>query len=758
MRCGSLLAGVAALCLTACFSKVDYVERGNQYLRERKFEDAALNFRNALKADQQNGQAFHGLGETYLQQKRYREAYPALKRAAELLPDEPVQVKLANLCLASYLSTEERPAALFEQVRTIAARLIERNRQSYDGLRLTAHLHLIEKRPKQALEFFAKANEVRPFDTDLVLAWVQALAENGQPQEAEKQALLLVEKRRTFGFAYNFLHLLYQREGRIADAESILERKIRAFPKDEEVLIQLCRHYHDQGKKGEVTGCVNRLFSDAGYNYPHLHAGGFYRSLGNIEEAERFYRDGLNAARRNAPARPRYQKALARLWAATGKFTESAAALEEILQQYPQDAEARLLLASVLQDGGKMTEALPHLEKLAKEFPADSEVHFRLGRVQAATGKAAEARKSYQEAIRHKRGYAEPRLALGELEARQGDYRRAKRSAEEVVALTPNDVRARLLRTATWIGLREFGQAQTELGKILQEQPDNREAQFQRAMLSLAQEKHSEAEGLIRRIYEAGDRSPRVLTAWAETYAGRSQYDAALKLLREKATGPANPELERSIAAITARSGRYPDAIRLYEELLAKEPGAADLHLRLGEAYQLGGQSEKAAAAFQKAVQLQPGDAVPSNALALTQIALGKRAEAQELYRQVLAKEPDNAIALNNLAFLLADEGKDLDKALEMAARACRLAPAVTGFKDTVGWIYLKQQKTESAIQVFKSLVRTAPESATYRYHLGSALLAKGEKQAAKEALEEALKRGPVAGDDAKVRELLKQL
>jgi tetratricopeptide (TPR) repeat protein len=231
-----------------------------------------------------------------------------------------------------------------------------------------------------------------------------------------------------------------------------------------------------------------------------------------------------------------------------------------------------------------------------------------------------------------------------------------------------------------------------------------------------------------------------------------------LKLLREKATGPANPELERSIAAITARSGRYPDAIRLYEELLAKEPGAADLHLRLGEAYQLGGQSEKAAAAFQKAVQLQPGDAVPSNALALTQIALGKRAEAQELYRQVLAKEPDNAIALNNLAFLLADEGKDLDKALEMAARACRLAPAVTGFKDTVGWIYLKQQKTESAIQVFKSLVRTAPESATYRYHLGSALLAKGEKQAAKEALQEALKRGPVAGDDAKVRELLKQL
>ena len=104
---------------------------------------------------------------------------------------------------------------------------------------------------------------------------------------------------------------------------------------------------------------------------------------------------------------------------------------------------------------------------------------------------------------------------------------------------------------------------------------------------------------------------------------------------------------------------------------------------------------------------------------------------------------PENAPALNNVAFFLADTGGDLDEALRLAKNALAKIPGQPSFSDTIGYIYLKKGLLDSAIQSFSLLAQRYPNSAGFRYHLGLALFQKGEKAVARKELETALANHP---------------
>jgi Flp pilus assembly protein TadD len=133
----------------------------------------------------------------------------------------------------------------------------------------------------------------------------------------------------------------------------------------------------------------------------------------------------------------------------------------------------------------------------------------------------------------------------------------------------------------------------------------------------------------------------------------------------------------------------------------------------------------------------------------------GRQPESKPLYEHVLRLQPDNAIALNNLAYQMAESGNDLDQALTMAQRAKQQRPTDNNVADTLGWIYIKKNLSDSAIGIFRDLVQKEPERATYRYHLAMALYQKGDKAQARKELEVALKSNPAKDEAAKIRDLL---
>jgi tetratricopeptide (TPR) repeat protein len=133
----------------------------------------------------------------------------------------------------------------------------------------------------------------------------------------------------------------------------------------------------------------------------------------------------------------------------------------------------------------------------------------------------------------------------------------------------------------------------------------------------------------------------------------------------------------------------------------------------------------------------------------------GRREQAKPIYEQILKIEPDHPVALNNLAFIKAEEGVDLDEALTMAQRARQKLPNSAFIKDTLGWIYIKKNLSDDAVRLFKDLVQEDPSSAQFHYHYGMALLQKGDKPTAKKELEAAIKSNPSKDDAGKIRQLL---
>ena len=168
---------------------------------------------------------------------------------------------------------------------------------------------------------------------------------------------------------------------------------------------------------------------------------------------------------------------------------------------------------------------------------------------------------------------------------------------------------------------------------------------------------------------------------------------------------------------------------------------------------------------IKKAQSLAPNDAGAALQLAMTLEAQGKAGEAKTYYETVLKIQPDNIVALNNLAFMMAEDGKDLDQALTMAQKArqsyTKNDRLVLELDDTLGWIYYRKNLSDNSIRIYQDLLKKQPERPEFRYRMAMAQYQKGDKGGARTNAQDALKllgKKPDKKLEEKVRSLLAKL
>jgi len=116
---------------------------------------------------------------------------------------------------------------------------------------------------------------------------------------------------------------------------------------------------------------------------------------------------------------------------------------------------------------------------------------------------------------------------------------------------------------------------------------------------------------------------------------------------------------------------------------------------------------------------------------------------AASYYSKALAISPNDVVAKNNLAWVYAEHGGNIDVALKLAQDAKEMAPDDPDVSDTLGWIMVKKQNYATAAQLLSDCVRRRPEKASFRYHLGMAYYYLGHKSDAEQALQAALRLDP---------------
>ena len=755
------------LTLAACNRDPEVTKRrllqlGNKYYDNGKYKEASILYRKALQEDQLFGDAYYGLGVAELGLGRLSSAAGALRRALELQPtNTDAFEKLAELYLAALAQPATSKKALSDLIQ-LTERTEARNPGSFEVLRIKGHIARVQGNLKDAIGLFRRALGMRPSDSRLTLALAESLFVSGQVHEAEQLAKSFVERDKTFGRMYDLLYVLYVGQNRISDAEAVLKAKSENNPENPFHLIDLAAHYHRMNRRAEMTGVLDRLTGNL-KDFPEAHeiAGDFYLRIGEGPLAIEHYVTGRNASSDRDTTRQLTYKIILALISAR-RWDEASEMVEQVLNENAGDPQA-LSLRSTLRmrtgDKEQIEAAIQDLDGVVHRAPNNAVLRFRLGEAYLANADVHNARIQFREALRLEPVYLLPKYTLMQIHLNSNELTQTTVIAKGILDSYPNDPTAMLARATAWIGLREHERARADLERLLQRGQYQREAVFQLARLDILEKQYRRAEE--RLLHLAGGSSPdrRALQALVELYTSAGTPEKARELVEAAVRqAPEGLDLRLTLVRLAARHGDSDRALEELDYILSKDANSAVAHTLLGDILLQRGDTAAAREHFLKAIELDPP--VPDAFLRIGTLLAreGKLTEARPYFERTLELAPDNAVASNNLAFILAETDTDLDQALTHAQRARARAPDNAEFADTLGWVYVRRGLNDNAIDVLSEIVAENPSRAGFRYHLALALFQNGEKHQARKELETALGNKPSPEEEGKIRQLLSRL
>jgi len=777
----SLVVVLAALTLVSCsrdpnVAKKRYLENGNKYFARGKFKEASIMYRNALQKDQRYGSAYYHLALTDLKLGRIPNALGELRRAIELIPKDQPEHLESEVRLAEIYIAFTRENQYLMEVEGIVKELLQRDPNSFDGHRLSGDLDFVRaqsslqaRQPEQseklleaAIAEYRKAISIKTPGPALKVQLARALAGDRQYPEAAQIYLQLINADKTFVQAYNELYRVYLQQNKTAEAVETLERGAADNPKQISFLLSLASHYSSLRRHDQMVATLNRIKAHAkDFDRAYLVVGDFYFRNGDFAEALNQYKEGMAA---DPKQKTTYQKRMIEILMRQNKRSDAADINAAILKDNPKDSDARGLQASLLLDRGDVQKAISELQAVVNAAPDNFVARYNLGRAHVARGEWEQARQQFTEAIRLRPDYLPARLALAQLQVMQSDFEAALKSVTGILQIDKNNGPARMIEASALMGEKKYADAEQLLEAVRQANPNAPEIDFSLGMLAMKEGKLKDAEGVFRKAFAANPKDARALVGLVEALAAQGHYDQGIQVLQsELAKDPARNDLRVALGNLAVRAGNLDLAVGQFQAALnaldKNSKARGDVEFRLGIALRNKGDLNGAIQALSKAKDALPGNKLVIVELALTLGAAGRKQEARDAYEQAIKQNPQDGMALNNLAFLIADSGLgDLDQALTYAQRAKQIYPNLSDISDTLGWIYLKKNMSDNAMDVFQALVNQKPDNSTFRFHLGMAYAQKGDKPKALRELQIALHSGPSKDEEAKIKDLINKL
>ncbi|HEY3439184.1 MAG TPA: tetratricopeptide repeat protein [Paludibaculum sp.] len=738
--------------------KKRYLANGEKYLAQGKVKEATIMFRNAIKRDPKFGDAYARLGDAEAKRGELVSAMKAYQRAVELQADpEDSAGKLADIYLIAYSIDNKRNPRMLEEVALLSGQLLKKNAKSYHGLRLKGFLATAKSDLPAAEEAFRQADQVRPKQPELRLALAQILNQRNNWAEAESIATQITKDSPTYTQVYDFLLMEYVRRNEAPKAEQILAQRVANNPKIIDFRIMQARFYMGTNRKDQADRVLAEMMAKESED-PAIRAkvGDFLAASRQFDRAMEVFKTGADKYPAEKTA---YRLRIAQLFLNQNKPKDAISVVDQALADDPKSNDALSMRASLqLQYGGKEQRqgAVADLQALIGRDPKNVVVRYNLARAYQTNGELDAARVQYNEVIKLSDRFAAAYLGSGQVALAQRNFARAIQDADAVLKFDGRNARARLIKTNALIQSGNLRQARMDLIEYVKDDPESADLNFQIALTDFGEAKYKDAELRFRALRAKFPSDLRLVFAEAEVMVRSNRAAEAVQLLKaERPKHPDDRTLRIGLATLSARAGDFATAETEYRSLLQSDPKNLDIYVRLGDMLRAKGQLPAAIEILRKGQQMAPTNPGANLQLALTLDAAGQKAEALPFYESVVRLDPENAIALNNLAFQYAELGKDLDLAMKFAQKAKQKAPGSDDVTDTMGWVYVKKQLNDEAITVFRDLIKRQPKNPLYHYHLGYALFQKGNKPDARQALQTALSLKPGKDDEALIRQLL---
>lgn len=426
------------------------------------------------------------------------------------------------------------------------------------------------------------------------------------------------------------------------------------------------------------------------------------------------------------------QRAAAIQLARAGRYDDAMAYMEKVLQGQGDTHFDFLALSAAETDQGTRDGLLQSFDRLLAKHPDNSQLVFGKALLLNEDGKAQEAL-DLLEAQPAQEGEIAPLLLRARLLQTLERGSEALPLLQKAIRENPDDKRLRLTYARTLVEQDRLLEAKAEFASLVQQYPDDDELRYSLVLISLETKDWDEAEGYLRELIE---RDSNVDAAHLNLGRVREERDDPEGALREYAqVGPGAEYLPAMLrqADILIGNGRGKQASHLLAEAREAQPDlAVQLYLIEAEALGNNGKDAQAEAVLAQAIEHHPDDL----SLLYTRAMLAEKrddlAQLERDLRTIIAREPDNAMALNALGYTLADRTSRHAEAKALIEKAHQINPDDPAVLDSLGWVNYRLGQLDEAERLLRQAYERFPDHEVAA-HLGEVLWVGGKRREARQ-------------------------
>jgi tetratricopeptide (TPR) repeat protein len=774
----TLLAAALLLLAAACSNpekaKAEHVARGESLLKERRWQEASLEFRNAIQIDENMAAAHWGLAQAYLQLGRGSEYVEELQRTVKLDPKNvEARMRLAQGYLLAF-DRDKKPELLAEAER-LTGEVLALDPQNPDGHILSANVIFFKGGPdaaKQAEEKIKYAVSLNTGRVESYMGLAKFYQQTGRASDAEatyKQAISINDRS---SLAHVEFGKFLTQTNRSDAAEAEFAKAAEVDPENRDVQWVLASYYLVNKRYDKAEEAYNRwahLDWDKAEGRARL--ADYYATVGRFDEAAAAYQDIVKNF--SDYARGRYR--LGEISLQRGDVAGARAQVDELLKANAKDVDALFLRARMRSAEGKLRDAIGDLKTVLDQEPRSklglyfmSDALYRDGQYEQARARAGELERYYPD-------FFPAKLLQIQINLDSGDYDGARRMADDLVkklqgqdAAPSGDVTPQVLAEIRTNALLLRGKAALMLAQPPAPQGDasklvaSARADFEAARQSApnsplpyvnladaagADGKIDEAQQQLEHALSIDKTNFQALTALINLGAAWNRLDQVRSRIEQLASEqPASAQLQYLLGQAyrngspqqPADAARAEGAMKRAVELDADYMPA---YAALGEIYVVTQQPDRAVEQYKKVLERRPDDFTAYRMLGLIESSRGNFDVAADYYHRALSIRPDEPVSANNVAAMYADHGTgNAEEAIRLGQEIVRRYPNNPGFADTLGWVYYRKGLYRDSVEQLQRAVaivsKGGGDNSLYRWHLGAALAQGGDRAAARRELQ----------------------
>lgn len=723
-----------------------FLEEGQHFYQKHDYARAVLQFKNSIQLDPRNPEAHYRLGMAYLAAGDASSALAEFTRATGLKPDySDAQLMVARIMLAS------RNQDMLADAQKRMQQLSDAEPANEEAWNTLALADWQIGRRQDAERQFQDALEHFPGNLKAAVSLAQIRLSQNNIEGAAQVLQRAVQESPASALPLVALGEFYLLTGRAADAEQCLHRAIQAEPKNTLPLLELLSLQMRAGRTADAAATYHSLAALAGDRYSALHAA-FLFDTGKHSEA-------IAEFERLAKANPDDRSArtwLIRAYLRTGRMADAQATLNQALHRNPQDIDALLQRGIIHLWSSEFAAAQGDMAEVLHFQPNSAQAHYVLSKVYEAQGALRSERQELAEALRTDPAFLQARIELSQSLIATGQPLAALDLMNRTPEPDKDGLPALIARNWALVATGDSAQLRAGVERALS-MGKTPEVLLQSAILDFSRKDYNGARASLTEVLARNPSDLRALDLLTRSYVLENHPDLAIRKLQEYAAAhPRSAAVQYLWGQWMFTRGDRRQARTAFTAAVAVDrlyvPAVLGLARLDADEKKFGD-----ARSLLSALIAERPDTPALLLLADIENTSGDRGSALTHYKAALAIDPDNLMALNNYAYLLADFANQPDNALSYAQRARQLAPDNPAIQDTLGWVLYRKGLYAAALPCFQKAVADG-SSGSRLYHLAMAYFQIKDRRRGQQVLQQALQAAPDLPEADVARELQAQL